>query len=94
MKGPILRSPRTLESFSSLKGLFTMLKPSLHSLVDIHIEFSIDYGVRDDGPLAGLCHELEKMVSQNVVEGIELWIWAQAMIVRDGVSWRYMNGIS
>ena len=65
MKGPILRSPRTLESFSSLKGLFTMLKPSLHSLVDTRIEFSIDYGVRDDGPLAGLCHELEKWLAKT-----------------------------
>jgi hypothetical protein len=61
------------EPTSSLKGLFTMLKPSLPTLVDIHIEYSI-YD-EDDGPLAGLCHELEKMVGQNVVETIKLLIW-------------------
>ena len=55
------------ESTSSLKGLFTLLKPSLPTLVDIYIDY---YVVNDNetqnGPLAGLCHELEKMGGQNV----------------------------
>ena len=65
-----------LEYNSSLKGLFTMLKPSLPTLVDIYIKYDIDNDDETyDGPLAGLCHELEKMVGQNVVETIELLIW-------------------
>ena len=60
-------------SASSLKGLFTMLKPSLPTLVDIYIDYYID-GEIYDGPLAGLCHELEKMAGQNVVETIKLEI--------------------
>ena len=50
-----------------------MLKPSLLTLVDIYIEYSIDN--EEDGPFLGLCHELEKMSGQNVVESIELKIW-------------------
>jgi hypothetical protein len=56
-----------------------MLKPSLPTLVDIDITFHIDNG-RDetyDGPLNGLCHELEKMVGQNAVETIKLRIWVK-----------------
>ena len=65
---------------STLKGLlFTMLKPSLPTLVDIHFDYSIN--VNDDetdaGPLAGLCHELEKMIGQNVIETIELVRWVE-----------------
>ena len=62
---------------SSLEGLFTMLKPSLSTLVDIDIELSIPDGDddRDDDPFPGLCHELEKMVGQNVVETIRLQVW-------------------
>jgi hypothetical protein len=54
-----------------------MLKPSLPTLVDIYIEYYIedDYDETYDGPFAGLCHELEKMVGRNVVETIELLIW-------------------
>ena len=65
------------EPISTLKGLFTMLKPSLPTLVNIKIEYHIDcdYDETSDGPLAGLCHELEKMVGQNVVETIDLVIW-------------------
>ena len=62
-------------SASSLRGLFTMLKPSLPTLVDIDIRYYIDGDETYDGPLAGLCHELEKMAGQNVVETIELLIW-------------------
>ena len=65
------------EPVSTLRGLFTMLKLSLPTLVNIKIEYHIngDYDETSDGPLAGLCHELEKMVGQNVVETIELVIW-------------------
>jgi hypothetical protein len=64
------------EYTSCFKGLFTLLKPSLPTLVDIDIMCHI--GNEDDcGPLAGLCHELEKMVGQNVVKRIKLWIWVQ-----------------
>ena len=68
------------ESISTLKGLFTLLKPSLPTLVNIKIEYHIngDYDETSDGPLAGLCHEFEKMVGQNVVETIELVIWVQS----------------
>ena len=52
-----------------------MLKPSLSTLVDIYIECSIDdENALSDGPLCGLCRELEKMVGQNVVETIKLMI--------------------
>ena len=51
-----------------------MLKPSLPTLVDICIEYDIDGNGLSDAPLGGLCHELEKMVGQNVVETIELKI--------------------
>ena len=52
-----------------------MLKPSLRTLVDIDIEiFIIECGL-SDAPLAGLCHELEKMVGENVIETIKLLIW-------------------
>ena len=58
-----------------------MLKPSLPTLVDIDIEYYIDgdedEDKTDDGLLAGLCHELEKMVGHNVVETIKLLIWVQ-----------------
>jgi len=68
--------PDLPESTSSLKGLFAMLKPSLPTLVDIVIEYYIDDDDETyDGPLAGLCHELEKMIGQNVVETINLDIW-------------------
>ena len=54
----------------------TMLKPSLPTLpvVDINIEYYISSDIDEtvDGPLAGLCSELEKMVGQNVVETINL----------------------
>ena len=52
-----------------------MLKPSLRTLVDIDIEIFIIEGELSDGPLAGLCHELEKMVGENVIETIKLLIW-------------------
>ena len=56
-----------------------MLKPSLPTLVDIEIEY---YIVNDDetqdGPLAGLCRELEKMASQNVVEKIKLLVFVRS----------------
>ena len=56
-----------------------MLKPSLPTLVDIEIEYSIvnDVETQDD-PLADLCHELEKMAGQNVVETIKLlvFVWS------------------
>ena len=55
-----------------------MLKPSLPTLMDINIEYYIDNDDSDGtdaGPLAGLCHELEKMVGQNMVETIKLLIW-------------------
>ena len=52
-----------------------MLKPSLPTLVNICIEYSIDGDDEaQDGPLAGLCYELEKMVGQNVVKSIMLTI--------------------
>ena len=52
-----------------------MLKPSLSTLVDIYIECTIDDDdALYDPPLSGLCHELEKMVGQNVVETIKLVI--------------------
>ena len=53
-------------------------------MVDISIEYLIpELELEDDsdetynGPLAGLCHELEKMVDQNVVETIELLMWVR-----------------
>ena len=54
-----------------------MLKHSLPTLVDINIDYYIGVidNESDDGPLSGLCHELEKMVGQNVVETIKLLIW-------------------
>ena len=52
-----------------------MLKPSLPTLVNIDIEYHIFGGDETYiDPLAGLCHELEKMVGRNVVERIELLI--------------------
>ena len=41
-------------------------------MVDIDIRYNVNETY--DGPLAGLCHELEKMVGQNVVETIKLVI--------------------
>ena len=50
-----------------------MLRPSLPTLVDIEIEYSIvNDAETQDGLLADLCHELEKMAGQNVVETIKL----------------------
>ena len=53
-----------------------MLRPSLPTLVDIDIRYHFNYDEveTDDGPLVGLCHELENMIGQNVVETIELVI--------------------
>ena len=56
---------------SCMKGLFTMLKPFLPTLVDFYIECAID----DEDELYGLYHELEKMIGRNVVETIKLMIW-------------------
>ena len=62
-------------STSGPNGLFAMLNPSLPTLVNIDIEYHICGGDETSiGPLAGLCHELEKMAGQNVVEVIELMI--------------------
>ena len=58
----------------SLKGLLTMLEHSLHTLVDINIEYGIHNEETYDGALASLCHELEKMIGKNVVETINLEI--------------------
>jgi hypothetical protein len=59
-----------------------MLGPSLPTLVNIYIGYHITIDDDDDetydDPSAGLCHELEKMVGQNVVETIELLIWFQS----------------
>ena len=54
-----------------------MLKPSLPTLVDIDITCYIDNDddEANDGPLAGLCHELEKMAGRNVVKAIKLTFW-------------------
>ena len=54
-----------------------MLKPSLPTLVDIDITCYIDNDDDEtlDGPLTGLCRELERMVGRNVVERITLLIW-------------------
>ena len=56
-----------------------MLKPSLPTLVDIDITCYIDNDDDEtlDGPLTGLCRELERMVGRNVVERIKLLIWLQ-----------------
>ena len=80
------------ESTLSLKGLFTMLKPSLPTLVDIYIGYYI-YNDDDEtyDPLAGLCHELEKMVGQNVVETIKLLIWVFPGY--DGTRWAELDDI-
>ena len=43
--------------------------------MNIDIEYDIDSKDEHDGPLAGLCHELEKMAGQNAVETIELLVW-------------------
>ena len=61
----------------SLKGLFTLLKPSLLTLVDIHIDYCTtnDEDEKSGNHLAGLCRELEKMAGQNVVETIKLLLW-------------------
>ena len=73
-------NPYLSEPISTLRGLFTMLKPSLPTLVNIKIEyyFDDDCDETSGGPLAGLYHELEKMVGQNVVETIELVIWVMS----------------
>jgi hypothetical protein len=52
-----------------------MLKPSLPTLVDIYIEYYIVNDEDETYALGGLCHELEKMAGQNVVETIKLLIW-------------------
>ncbi|KAF8814295.1 hypothetical protein BYT27DRAFT_7130101 [Phlegmacium glaucopus] len=62
-------------STSSLAGLFAMLRPSLPTLRDIRIENRIDTDQGCDDPLSGLCHELEKMASQNTVETIKVVVW-------------------
>ena len=64
------------ESISSLKGLFTLLKPSLPTLLDISIEYyDVDDDETSDGPLAGLLLELKKLAGQNVVKTFELtWL--------------------
>ena len=51
-----------------------MLKPSLPTLVDIYIKYAITKD-GDERTLASLCHELEKMAGQNVVETINLTVW-------------------
>ena len=74
-RGP---SSNPSESTPCMKGLFSMLKSSLPTLVDIDITCFIENDDETyDGPLAGLCHELEKMVGQNVVETIRLVIWVK-----------------
>jgi len=69
----------TFLDYSCFKGLFAMLRPSLLTLVDIDIEYDVNYdydGFKTDSEddFAGLFHELEKMVGQNVVETIKLAI--------------------
>ena len=65
--------PDPLESILSLKGLFTMLKPSLPTLMDIKIEYyDIDDNETSDGLFADLLLGLKKMAGQNVVKTIEL----------------------
>ena len=97
--------PHPSESTSSLKGLFTMLKPSLPTLVDIDIEYYIDEDddeddeddeedkTDDDSPLAGLCTELEKMIGQNVVETIKLLIWVHQPSSYDYTRWSELDDI-
>ena len=70
-----------------------MLKPSLPTLVDICIEYDIDgYGL-SDAPLGGLCHELEKMVGQNVVETIELKITMEVAPGNINTQWGELDDI-
>ena len=57
-----------------------MLEPSLPTLLDIDFEYYIENNEDElyGGPLAGLCHELEKMVGRNVVETIKVRIWVHS----------------
>ena len=72
-----------------------MLKPSLPTLVNIDIEYYINDDDDDDetdhGPLAVLCHELEKMAGQNVVETINLLIWVHP--VYDCMQWGELDDV-
>ena len=45
--------------------------------MDIYIDYftNNDEDKRSGSPLAGLCHELEKMAGQNVIETIKLQLW-------------------
>ena len=43
--------------------------------IDITCYIDNDEDEANDGPLAGLCYELEKMVGKNVVEAIKLKFW-------------------
>ena len=43
--------------------------------IDITCYIDNDEDEANDGPLAGLCHELEKMAGRNVVKAIKLTFW-------------------
>jgi hypothetical protein len=71
-----------------------LLKPSLPGLVDIFIEYYLmneDAGMYD--PIASLCHELEKMVGQNVVETIKLMIWFESDFARGCTRWGELDDV-
>ena len=75
-----------------MKGLFSILKPSLPTLVHIRIEYFDETDDEtddktDDGPLTSLCHELEKIVGQNFIETIEILIWVQPLVGWGGKRW-------
>ena len=73
-----------------------MLKPSLPTLVNINIEYYIDNDVETyDGPLAGLCHELEKMGGQNVpvVETIMLLVHIRVQQGYDCTRWGELDNV-
>ena len=61
-------------STTCLKGFFSMLKPSLPTLVDIYIECVIEDEF-SSSPFRNLWRELKKMAGQNVVETFNLKIW-------------------
>lgn len=63
-------------------GLFNMLRPSMHTLKNLHVFMTFDDRMGTDDPLGGFPFELKAMQNHNVIETIAIQVYIEIDISR------------